>query len=149
MELEEIQKRIERIVRDFSPLIPGLKVEFLGSQAYMARLRGRPILPWEKQDEVKVEAPPLHSSIKNNLVLVCREALVEKVHSEPRELRRPLVEGLILYELLYLAVASGPEMYPRAKAEALLRRYWPLQYCALQGVVIGAETRTHSSEEGL
>ncbi|MEJ5186636.1 MAG: hypothetical protein WHT46_06105 [Candidatus Geothermincolales bacterium] len=146
MELEEIQRRIERISRDFSPLIPGLKVEFLSSEAYMARLRGKPIMPWEAGKKVKVDAPPLHSSIKNNQVLVCREALLEAVHREPRELRRPLVEGLILYELLYLAVARGPEMYPRARAEAILRRYWPLQYCALQGIIIGGKAEDKPEE---
>jgi hypothetical protein len=146
LELEEIQRRIERISRDFSPLIPGLKVEFLSSEAYMARLRGRPILPWEADKKVRVDAPPLYSSIKNNMVLVCREALLETVHREPKELRRPLVEGLILYELLYLAVARGPEVYPRAKAEALLRRYWPLQYCAVQGIVIGGGAEPKQEE---
>lgn len=133
MNLDEIMARMHRIVRDFSPIAPDLKVEFLREDAYAARIRGKPLLPGEKEPEGMHEFPPLHSSIKSNIISVSSRAVMELVREERPQLRRPLVEGLILNEILYLLVARGPEMFPRAKAEALFRKYWPLQYYTVHG----------------
>jgi hypothetical protein len=132
MDVNEIEKIISRIVKDFSYLIPGLSVDFLKAPAYQARVVGRLTVPGDSEPMVPA-VYPLHSLLETNKVLVCIEEVGALLEREAYELRRPLVEGLILNEILYIAISRGPEPDPRSKAESILSRYWPLQYVTLFG----------------
>lgn len=66
--------------------------------------------------------------------MVEMESLSERVNREDRRLHRPLVEGLVLREVLYLITSGQPLPEPRARAERILRRHWPFQYAALRSV---------------
>lgn len=133
MDSAEIERLISRIVKDFSYLLPGLQVEFLRAPAYQARISGKIILPDEQSMQLAAAVYPLHSILETNEVLVCIEEVVALLGREAEQLQHPLVEGLILNEILFLAVARGPDPDPRARAEAILSRYWPLQYVTLYG----------------
>ncbi len=88
-----------------------------------------------KQEEQRGEAtPPLISFPASRTILVEMEALCRTVAREDRRLHRPLVEGLMLREVIYLVTCRQPFPDPRARAETILRRHWPFQYAALRSV---------------
>jgi len=140
MEFEEIKNLMCRIINDFSPLLPGLRIEFLEADAFNARVRGRPLLPGEEREDAEPPPAPIHSFVPNNRIIVSREGIVAHTQKEAVELRRPLVEGLILREIIYLAMARIPRPLPRMRADRILRRYWPLQYVTLQGYAFHSKT---------
>lgn len=133
---------MRRITGDFRPLLPGLEIEFLQPEAFAARVRGRPILIRNEPDANVPPSSPIHSFIKSTRILVNREVLAERLDGETRELRRLLVEGLILDEILYLALARESEFFTRTRSRAILRRYWPLQYFAVHGTPLQRRNET-------
>ncbi len=100
----EIESIIARIVKDFSHLVPGLAVQFLTTEAYQTRVAGRISAAGEESQEILSPAYPLHSIPQTSKVLVCTE------------------------EVAALLAREAPELGPRAKAEEILCRHWPLQY---------------------
>lgn len=76
----------------------------------------------------------LYALPSSHTILVEMESLAERVNREDRRLHRPLVEGLVLREVLYLITSGQPLPEPRARAERILRRHWPFQYAALRSV---------------
>lgn len=76
----------------------------------------------------------LYALPSSRTILVEMEGLTERVNREDRRLHRPLVEGLVLREVLYLITSGQPLPEPRARAERILRRHWPFQYAALRSV---------------
>lgn len=129
----EIESIIARIVKDFSHLVPGLAVQFLTTEAYQTRVACRISAAGEESQEILSPAYPLHSIPQTRKVLVCTEEVAALLAREAPELRRAMLEGLILNEILFLAPSRGPERGPRAKAEEILCRHWPLQYTTLFG----------------
>lgn len=77
---------------------------------------------------------PLYALPSSRVIMVEMESLAERVNREDRRLHRPLVEGLVLREVLYLITSGQPLPEPRARAERILRRHWPFQYAALRSV---------------
>lgn len=153
MQKEEVLRIIRRITRDFSPLLPGLRLEVVSPEGFRARLQGKPLIADEDalQEVLKeVEggggsAPPGDLSVESSSPLLCGfpasrtiiielEGLSRRVSREDRRLHRPLVEGLILREVLYLMTSRQPLPDPRSRAENILRRHWPFQYAALRSV---------------
>jgi hypothetical protein len=125
---------MRRIIRDFAPLVPGLKLEVVSPEGFQARIRGKFLsadgsVPREVPEETPIQALP--SSLT---IVVEVESLAERVSREDRRLRRPLVEGLILREILYLMTVRQPLPDPRSRAENILRRHWPFQYAALRSL---------------
>jgi hypothetical protein len=88
----------------------------------------------EKTREGPAERYPLYALPSSRTILVEMESLAERVNQEDRRLHRPLVEGLVLREVLYLITSGQPLPEPRARAERILRRHWPFQYAALRSV---------------
>ncbi len=159
MRAEELLVIIRRIMRDFSPLLPGMRLEVVSGEAFRARLRGRPILPGEDTggdtespypaapmergrrkeagDEAREEPPshyPLHAFPSTRVVMVDVEGMRALIGEEDRRLQRVLAEGMILREVIYLATSRQPLPDPRGRAETIFRRYWPFQYTALRSV---------------
>ncbi len=128
MENEEILSIMQRITRDFAKLIPRIKLEVVSSQAYHARIKGRPLLPQERPEEMETSLYPLRALPSSCTILVDLEGTRVLVEKEALRLRRPLVEGLILREIIYLAVHLQAFPDAMSRAEAILRRHWPLQY---------------------
>ncbi len=128
MESEEILTIMQRITRDFAKLIPQVKLEVVSSQAYQARIKGRPLLPHEDQEDTETGLYPLRALPTSCMILVDLEGTRGLVEKEAPQLRGPLVEGLILREIIYMAVCI--QAFPDAisRTEAILRRHWPLQY---------------------
>lgn len=77
---------------------------------------------------------PLYALPSSRTIMVDMESLTERVNREDRRLQRPLVEGMILREVIYLATSLQPSPDPRARAETILRRHWPFQYAAMRSV---------------
>ena len=149
---EEILRTVRRIVRDFAPILPGVRLEVVSAEAFQARLRGRPILPGETPrgpgaagapaEAAREGAPPaypLHAFAPTRVVMVDIEGLSGLVNREDRRLQRVLVEGMILREIIYLATSRQPLPDPRGRAEAILRRYWPFQYAAVRSTGLVGE----------
>ncbi|MBC7246788.1 MAG: hypothetical protein H5T73_03285 [Actinobacteria bacterium] len=180
MQRDDILRLMRRIVRDFAPLLPGIRLEVVSPEGFRARLRGRPLLadeaslrkalqegegrgsgrassvrrgeqaepgepgetgepveapvPGEPGESVEAPVPLLHTLPSTRTIIVEMEGLYEKVSREDRRLHRPLVEGMILREVIYLATSRQPFPDPRARAEAILRRHWPFQFAALRSV---------------
>jgi hypothetical protein len=132
MDDREIEEIISRIAKDFSQLMPRLSVEFLKPEAYSARISGRVFLPGEDPD-TDFSVYPLQALPQGSTILVCTEEVGSLVRREAPRLRGALVEGLILNEIIFLALSRGTEPDPRTKAEIILRRHWPLQYATLFG----------------
>ena len=93
----------------------------------------------EKAPEVKSPQSaavgfPLYALPSSRTIMVEMESITERVNREDRRLQRPLVEGMILREVIYLATSCQPFPDPRARAETILRRHWPFQYAALRSV---------------
>jgi hypothetical protein len=110
---------MQRIVNDFQSRLPDLDLRPLEPSAFAAA------------------APegwgyPLYASPNSGSVLVDREGLVRLVDEEESRLHRPLVEGMILAEVLYLIGAKEGAENPRLEADELLTRHWPLQYVVLR-----------------
>ncbi|MDI6830800.1 MAG: hypothetical protein QME88_05635 [Actinomycetota bacterium] len=158
MRAEDLLVIMRRIVRDFSPLLPGMRLEVVSAEAFRARLQGRPLLPGEvlngtrryappeggsrdetyeeARDETREEAPPpypLHAFPSTRVVMVDVEGVRTLIGGEDRRLQRVLVEGMILREVIYLATSRQPLPDPRGRAETIFRRHWPFQYAALRG----------------
>ena len=168
---DDILRLMRRIVRDFAPLLPGIRLEVVTPEGFRARLRGRPLVadetslqeilegsgeggssplstaetggvmepgkPGEAGEPGEGEKPPvplLHTFPSTGTIIVEMDGLYEKVSREDRRLHRPLVEGVILREVIYLATSRQPFPDPRARAETILRRHWPFQYAALRSV---------------
>jgi len=195
---DEILGIIRRITRDFTPVLPGLRLEVVPPEGFRARLRGKPLVADEKmlrdllkeiseageggergsrsryeagragpggtardkgkEQERRKRPPesrasreergpeegsspgslpekvPLYALPSSLTIMVEVENLVERVNREDRRLHRPLVEGLVLREVLYLMAARQPLPDPRYRAENILRRHWPFQYAALRSV---------------
>jgi hypothetical protein len=140
MDDREIEETISRIVNDFTALVPHLKAEFLRPEAYQARISGKLHIPGEDL-ELTHPVYPLLSLPERNTILVCTNEVGALVRREAHRLRGALVEGLILNEIIFLALSRGPEPDPRTKAEAILRRHWPLQYATLFGRTLLASQR--------
>ncbi len=219
MQGEEILRIIRRIIRDFAPLLPGLRFEVVPPEGFRARARGKPIIADEAMLHAVLEeasdaprrrvgtegAPaggpartgagvagegegsrrarpcvgpafrepgkgspgevtsvpgaggarkfaengerrgeaaregaevryPLYALPASHTIMVEMESLTERVNREDRRLHRPLVEGLVLREVLYLITSGQPLPEPRARAERILRRHWPFQYAVLRSV---------------
>ena len=133
MNAKEIEGIITRIVKDFSHLMPGLSVQFMKTKAYRARVAGRTAQPGPGSQDIMPPLYPLQSEPKTNRLLICTEEVNALLAREAPELRTATVEGLILNEILFLAVSRSGEPDPRAKAEEILCRYWPLQYATIFG----------------
>ena len=243
MHREEILRIMNRIARDFSPLLPGLRLEVIPPEGFRARMRGKPIIADERtlravlmevapggevgrkptgrafpggskrgaEASSKVEAaegekrpakplggknppfagPPsgvpagergtvaghgkpgaegltrertrevrawkdaapkylLYALPASRTIMVEMESLAERINREDRRLHRPMVEGLVLREILYLITSGQPLPEPRARAERILRRHWPFQYAALRSVgltVTGFERPQEGAEQ--
>ena len=169
MRAEELLTILRRIVRDFSPLLPGIRLEVVSGEAFQARLLGKPILPGEafgglssaappqghKQEEARdaphEEAPPLYPLYafpSTRVVMVDVEGMRTLIAEEDRRLQRVLTEGMILREVIYLATSRQPFPDPRSRAEIILRRHWPFQYAALRsvGLTIGGFEQPATAE---
>ncbi len=136
---EEMLLTMRRIVRDFSPLLPGLRLEEVSPQAYRARVKGRPILPAEEIEDTGHPPYPRHSLPTTRLVMVDIEGLGKLIGGEDRRLQRVMTEGMILLEVIYLATSRQPLPDPRGRAESILRSHWPFQYTAVRsaGLIAG------------
>lgn len=147
MRAEDLLAILRRIVRDFSPLLPGMRLEVVSSEAFRARLLGKPILPGEALEGLRPAAPPqgdrqeeasplypLHAFPSTSVVMVDVEGMRALIAEEDRRLQRVLTEGMILREVIYLATSRQPFPDPRSRAETILRRHWPFQYAALRSV---------------
>ncbi len=153
MRAEDLLIIMRRIVRDFSPLLPGMRLEVVSAEAFRARMHGKPILPGEALDGMRTSAPPekgsrdeawdeareeapppypLHAFPSTRVVMVDVEGLRTLIGGEDRRLQRVLVEGMILREVIYLATSRQPLPDPRGRAETIFRRHWPFQYTALR-----------------
>ncbi len=105
----------------------------------------------EKKRRNSAEGSPLCALPSSRTIVVEMESLEERVNREDRRLHRPLVEGLILREVLYLMTSRQPLPDPRVRAEHILRRHWPFQYAALRSVgltVTGFERPQHGGALG-
>lgn len=136
-EEDEILGTMLRIAGDFQSMLPELRVEVLSLDAFTARLAGRPLIAGQAAPEEETEEPvrhelPVRALAASRIIMVEMEALRQRVLREDRRLRRPLVEGLVLREILYLITCRQPMPEPRARAEAILRRHWPFQYTVLR-----------------
>jgi hypothetical protein len=140
MDTEEIASIMKRIASDFTPIIPQLRLEFLSPEAFHARMQGKPLLAWEILDSIERPAYPLHSLPGLKQIIICLEEVEQMVNLEAELLRRPLVEGMILKEILTIAVWQEAHPDPQAHAEKVLRRHWPFQYAALLGKNLGPVT---------
>ncbi|MBC7252894.1 MAG: hypothetical protein H5T72_02850 [Actinobacteria bacterium] len=243
MHREEILRIMNRIARDFSPLLPGLRLEVIPPEGFRARMRGKPIIADERtlravlmeeaprnnvagrppgrvfpggpkrceKASSKVEAAesvkrhakplaekdpsftgppsgvpeedrgsnagrgkpggegrkreqareetawkdaapkyPLYALPASRTIMVEMESLAERINREDRRLHRPMVEGLVLREILYLITSGQPLPEPRARAERILRRHWPFQYAALRSVgltITGFERLREGAEQ--
>lgn len=180
MQRDDILRLMRRIVRDFAPLLPGIRLEVVSPEGFQARLSGKILLADEASlrralreggsrhsssaslKETEGSRPPresresggpgepgmltesgkrgetptplLHTFPSTRTIIVEMDGLYEKVSREDRRLHRPLVEGMILREVIYLATSRQPFPDPRARAETILRRHWPFQYAALRSV---------------
>jgi len=148
MREEEILGIMRRIVRDFSPLLPGLRLEAVSPEAFRARIRGKPVLPGEKPEVGGSMLYPLHAFPSRLLVMVDIEGIAALIGREDRRLQRVLAEGMILFEVIYLAASRQPLPDPRGRAESILRRHWPFQYTAVRCAGFIAERRTGTGLAG-
>lgn len=88
----------------------------------------------ERSREGAAERYPLYALPTSRTIMVEMKSLSERINREDHRLHRPLVEGLVLREVLYLITSGQPLPDPRARAERILRRHWPFQYAALRSV---------------
>jgi len=140
MRSEELLVIMRRIVRDFSPLLPGMRLEVVSGEAFRARLLGRPILPGEVSREEEPPLYPLHAFPSARVIMVDIEGVRGLVGGEDRRLQRVLAEGMILREVIYLATSHQPFPDPRGRAERIFRRHWPFQFTALRSAGFVGET---------
>lgn len=131
---DEILARMRRITGDFEPLLHGIRLEVVPPEGFGARVRGRPILPGVSEPVEETPAIPVRGLPASRTIVVEIEGLMEIIGRENQRLHRPLVEGMILREIIYLATSRQPLPQPRARAETILRRHWPFQYVALHSV---------------
>lgn len=130
----EILDRMRRITGDFAPLLQRIHLEVVSPEGFQARLRGKPILPGEDESEVEPPSVPVRALPASRTIIVEIERLQEMLDKEDRRLQRPLVEGMILREVIFLVTSRQPLPQPRARAEEILRRHWPFQFTALRSL---------------
>ena len=128
---DEILERMRRITADFAPLTQRISLEVVTPEAFQARLRGKAILPGEHEPESEPPSVPVRALPASRTIIVDMEGLQAMLGREDRRLQRPLVEGMILREVVYLVTSRQPFPQPRARADDILRRHWPFQFAAL------------------
>ena len=134
MREDEILERMRRITSDFTPLLPEVRMEVLSPEAFQARLRGKPLLPGGREPGAGPPAVPVRALPASRTIMVEMGSLQEILKREDRRLHNPLVEGMVLREVIFLVTSRQPLPQPRARAEEILRRHWPLQYVALDSL---------------
>ncbi len=146
MREDEILTILRRIVRDFSPMMPGVRLEVVSPEAFRARLRGRPILPGEGLGDGETPGAgepllyPLQAFPATRVVMVDIEGMLALIGGEDRRLQRVLAEGMILREVIHLATSHQPLPDPRGRAERIFRRHWPFQYTAMRSAGLMADS---------